>query len=401
MPLPHPTSMRSSAHRLVRPIIEFLHVEAAAGIALLVATAIALLWANLPWSESYHSFWSTHVSLGPGWWTLRSDLHGLVDDGLMALFFFVVGLEIKREWVSGELRDRRAAVLPAAAALGGMVVPALLYTAITLGTGFEHGWGVPMATDIAFAVGVLALLGPRVPTSLRVFVLTLAIVDDIGAIVVIALFYGSDVDGRYLLVALALAALAGGLWHWRVMPPVVPVLIGIGLWMAVYASGIHATIAGVVLGLLVPAGAVAERLERGLHPWVSFGVIPVFALANAGVPLGRAAVTEHPRVLAGVAIGLVAGKAIGVTAGAWVAVRSGAAALPTGVGWGLLTAAAVLTGIGFTVSLFVTGLAFEADSAADAAKIAILTASVVAAVAGALAVRGALPKTATSCICND
>jgi Na+:H+ antiporter, NhaA family len=215
VPLPHPRRWPSHARRITRPIIEFLHVEAAAGVALLVATAVALLWGNLPWSESYHSLWSRPVSFGPGSWTLSSDLHGLVNDGLMALFFFVVGLEIKREWVSGELRDRRAAVLPAAAALGGMAVPALLYTAINLGSGFTHGWGVPMATDIAFAVGVLALLGPRVPTPLRVFVLTLAIVDDIGAIVVIALFYGTDVDGRHLVLAVALAALAALLWRWR------------------------------------------------------------------------------------------------------------------------------------------------------------------------------------------
>jgi NhaA family Na+:H+ antiporter len=299
--------------------------------------------------------------------------------------------------VSGELRDRRAAVLPAAAALGGMVVPALLYTAVNLGSGFEHGWGVPMATDIAFAVGVLALVGPRVPTPLRVFVLTLAIVDDIGAIVVIALFYGTGVDGRYLVVAAALAAVAGALWCWRAVPPIVPALVGIGLWMAVYASGIHATIAGVVLGLLVPAGAVGERLERALHPWVSFAVLPVFALANAGVPLGRAALADHPRVLVGVGLGLVAGKVIGVTAGAWLAVRFGAGILPSGVGWRLLAAAAVLTGIGFTVALFITGLAFETESAADAAKLGILMASFVAAVAGALAVRAALPHAEQSC----
>ena len=407
--------------RLPRFVHEFLETEAAGGAVLLGAAVVALVWANSPWNASYDDVWGTQVSLRLGRFSLQDDLRHWVNDGLMALFFFVVGLEIKRELVTGDLRDRRAAALPALAAAGGMVVPALLFVAVTAGSGASRGWGVPIATDIAFAVGVVALLGPRVPPSLKLFLLTLAIVDDIGAIVVIAVFYAGDVHPEYLITA---AAILGAMAVLRVVGVVglAPyVLLGIGVWLATRASGVHATIAGVALGLLAPARPLipatvarewaadladdpapaeldtmtrlartavspAERMEHALHPWTSFLVVPVFALANAGVEIGADSVSSGAaaRVAGGVGVGLVVGKLVGITGASWLAVRSGLARLPEGATWPMVAGIAAIGGIGFTVSLFVSELAFGPGPVQDAAKIGVLSGSTIAAVAGAL-----------------
>lgn len=416
-------SDRRLARVLAQPLRAFLEIEASGGILLFAATVVALVWANSPWRHGYATLWATNLRLSVGPWRFDETLHLFVNDGLMAVFFFVIGLEIKREWVSGELRDRRAALLPAVAALGGMVVPALIYVGFTAGTAGGHGWGIPMATDIAFALGVMALLGSRVPTPLKVFLLTLAIVDDIGAIVVIAVFYGTHLSWLWLGVAVALLALVALLARIKVRWTPVYVVIGMVVWYATYRSGVHATMAGVALGLLTPALAfqppevtagvadrlrtgpapraealrgmgrvvresvpVLDRVETALHPWTSYVIVPAFALANAGVPLGEGIHGEGVAVAMGVGVGLVAGKTVGVAGAAWLAIRTGVAHLPEGVRWIQVVGVAMLAGIGFTVSLFVTSLAFapgrEVVHLASHAKLAILVASAVAAIAG-------------------
>lgn len=299
---------------------------------------VALVWASSPWSEAYEA-----LARGRPW----------VNAGLMPLFFFVVGLELKRELVHGSLRDRRASVVPVAGAAGGMVVPALVYLVVSRGhEGVAHGWGIPMATDIAFAIGVVSLLGSRVPASLKLFLLTLAVVDDIGAIVVIAVVYAGD-------------GLAG-----------------------------HVGVVGVVLGMLVPARPSAVRLERFLHPWTSFVVLPLFALANAGVNLrGSGLAGGGPAAVAtAVAAGLVLGKAAGITGAVWLAVRSGQGRLPDGATWPMVVAVATVGGVGFTVALFVAELAFAPGPFQDAAKVGVLAGSAVAALAGVGILHRACPR---------
>jgi Na+:H+ antiporter, NhaA family len=407
--------------RMARPLAQFLRVEAAGGMLLAVAAAVALVWANSPWRAGYVALWATPVDISIGSFHLAEDLHGVVNDGLMAIFFFVVGLEIKREWTVGELRDRRQAALPAMAALGGMIVPALIYLAFNTGGPEGRGWGIPMATDIAFAVGVMALLGRRVPPPLKVFLLTLAIIDDLGAIVVIAVVYSDDLAPGYLLAAAAVVAAVAMLRRGHVTYPPIFVAAGVGLWLCLHESGVHATIAGVVMGLLTPAVAlqpdlqtqavvdalenrdeltaeevrataaaikgsvsIAERVGELLHPWSSYVIVPLFALANAGIVLQRDALTGATSVFAGVGLGLIVGKCVGVTGFAWLTIRVGVAQLPRGVVWGQFVGAAVLAGIGFTVSLFITELAFTDDDLVAAAKLGILVASILAAVIGAL-----------------
>jgi len=362
---------------------------------LLVAALAALLWASGPWDGAYRRLWAARLPLGAGAAVLRLDLHGWVNDGLMALFFFVVGLEIRREVVRGELREPRAAAMPALAAAGGMAVPALVFLVVTRGTGAGRGWAIPMATDIAFAVGVLALLGRRVPASVRLFVLTLAVVDDLGAILVIALFYTSGLHARYLAAALALTAVLGILRRAGVQSMPLYIGVGAGLWLAVRASGVHPTVAGVVLALFVPAGR-SVRLEDRLRPWTTFLVLPLFALANAGVRI-RADVV-HARgatpVLVGVVVGLVLGKVVGITGAARLAARIGLGHPPGGASWSIVAAAATVAGIGFTVSLFIAELAYPPGPVQDAAKLGVLTASLVAGTMGALAVRAVAARTA-------
>ena len=360
-------------------IQRFIATESAGGVVLVAGAVVGLVWANSPLRDSYDSLLSTELAL-------HLDLHAWVNDGLMALFFLVVGLEIRRELTSGELSDPRAAAAPAIAAVGGMVVPALLYLAVVGGGPGRDGWGVPMATDIAFALGVIALLGSRVPSSLKLFLLTLAIVDDIGAIVVIAVFYTADLHAGALAGAGAILLLMLGLRLTKVGWWPVYLVLGAVLWFAVHESGVHATIAGVVMAFAVPT-SMAERLEHGLHPWTSFLVIPIFALANAGVELTSSALDSPGTagVAAGIAVGLVAGKTLGVTGATWLAVRTGVGRLPEESTWLQVIGIACIAGIGFTVSLFVTELAFEPGSPlATAAKLGVLTGSCVAAVIGAV-----------------
>ena len=400
----------------------FLRTEAAGGLVLLAATVVALGWANSPWDGSYTRLWATPVDLRVGTVGFSNDLRHFVNEGLMTLFFLVIGLEIKRELVTGELRSWRTAALPGLAAVGGMALPAAIYLALTLGHPGTRGWGIPMATDIAFALGVVALLGPRVPSPLRLFLLTLAVVDDIGAIVVIAVFYSSGIDLLPLALGAGLIVVMAGLRRLGILWMPLHALIGLGVWLATYKSGVHATLAGVALGLLAPgrplvAGAVArewaedlsdepvpdelramtrlanssmslaERLEHDLHPIASFVVIPLFALANAGVVLEGSALPAPggTRVVLGIVLGLVVGKTVGITATSWMAVRAHVAVLPSGVSWRQLAGIAAAAGVGFTVSLFVAGLAFSEPSLESAAKIGILLASVLASVLGLLA----------------
>jgi len=412
--------------RLPQSVRDFMATEASGGILLLVAAVVALIWANSAWGDGYQSVWNTEISVNIGRYVLEEDLQHWVNDALMAIFFFVVGLEIKRELVEGELRDPRTAAMPAIAALGGMVVPAVLFALVAAGTDGSRGWGIPMATDIAFAIGVVALLGSRVPASLKLFLLTLAIVDDIGAILVIGVFYSSGLEPRFLLAALALVAAIVLLNRAGVVWAAPYLVLGVALWLATYASGVHATLAGVVLGLLTPARSLlpatvarnwaadlddepspheldamtklarhavspAERIAHLLHPWTSFLIVPLFALANAGVVI-RSDSFDAPgatMLTIAVMVGLVVGKTLGIAGAAWLAARTGIGRLPEGVTWPMMLAISTVAGIGFTVSLFIAELAFAIGPLQDAAKLGVLAASAVAALVGGLALRRA------------
>ena len=404
----------------------YMGTEAGGSALLLAAALLALAWANSPWSGSYDAFWSMPASLGIGDLSLSLALHDWVNDGAMALFFLVVGLEITREVSTGELRNRRSVAAPALGALGGLAAPALLYLAVNPSGPASSGWGIVMSTDTAFVLGVLALFGPRCPDRLRLFLLTLAIVDDIGAIGVMALFYTDEI----VLPAVALAAVLVAVllvmrWMgvWRLSPYV---LVGIALWLTVHESGVHATLAGVLLGLLLPSRPPARRevdrtaeygralrespdaerarlanlavaatvpanarLQEALHRWTAYVVVPVFGLANAGVSLApetlRTAATSP--VTVGVVLGLVVGNAVGITAGTALALRTGWGVLPGGVRWSHLFAGATLAGIGFTISLFITDLAFSDELLREQAKIGILAGSLTAAVLGTVVLR--------------
>jgi NhaA family Na+:H+ antiporter len=422
--VPWSRSDRPLARRVAQPLQSFLEAEASSAILLVSAAAVALVWANSPWRESYAELWGTRLTLRIAGWELSEDLRHWVNDGLMSIFFLVVGLEIKRELLTGELRDRRAAALPVVAAIGGMVVPSLLYVAVNAGGDGHRGWGIPMATDIAFALGVLTLAARRAPASLKPFLLTLAIVDDIGAIIVIALFYSEGISVAALLVAAGLVGLTFLLQRFDVRATILYLGLGVGVWLAFFEAGVHPTIAGVILGLLTPAEAfqrpravsreavrTAEttvddpdppdadapqwlrlawlsreavsplaRVEAALHPWSSYLVVPVFALANAGVVLSADALADSASsaVTLGIVLGLVVGKAIGVTLASAVAVRTGLGRLPAGCEWRDLVGVAALAGIGFTVSLFVTDLAFGQGALADQAKVGVFAASIAA-----------------------
>ena len=436
---------RTLAERAFRPFQQFAHEASAGGIVLLACTVLALIWANSPWASSYVHLWEQKITVGSPGWGLSLSLHHWINDGLMAVFFFVVGLEIKREFLVGELASVRQAAFPMAGAVGGMVVPALIYVAFNAGGEGAAGWGIPMATDIAFALGVLALLGSGVPLALKVFLAALAIVDDIGAVLVIALFYSGELSTTALgwagaIMALLVLANLGG-----VRNPVPYALLGLVLWAAVLESGIHATVAGVLLALTIPsrtridAGEFSRRarealagfesasrpgatvltdadqqaalrdierlceaaqapllkLETKLHGVVAFGIMPLFALANAGVrlegPLGQ--VITDP-IAMGIVLGLAVGKPLGITLLAWLAVRIGLAARPAGVSWMAVHAVSWLAGIGFTMSLFIGSLAFASEGPLLAAKIGILAGSLLAGVVGALLLRSALARMA-------
>jgi len=378
---------RPFRHVVRAPVVRFMELEASGGIAMLAAAIVALLWANLL-GDSYHDVWFRELSLFPGDLAVTLTWEEWVNDGLMAIFFFVVGLEVKRELISGELSDRKAAALPVLAALGGMLVPALIYLMIGGGTE-SRGWGVPVATDIAFAVGVLTLLSKRVPASLKIFLLTLAVADDIGGIVVIAAFYTDDLSVPWFALAVASFVVVGGLRASGVLSRVAYILVALVAWYAMLRSGVHATIAGVVLGLMTPAEPVKGRevlaaIEERLQPWTSYAIVPLFALANAGVVVGGDALGDAftSPVAWGIILGLVVGKTVGISLASWIAIRSGLAKLPTGATMHHIVGAAALGGIGFTVALFIANLAFEQPEHLDHAKIAILTASVVAGILG-------------------
>ena len=412
------SSDNSLAKFVARPVLRFIDREVASGVLLLIATAVALFWANSPWGASYESFWHTDIKIVVGSWHFPHMTVGhFVNDGLMALFFFVVGLEIKRELVTGQLNTLRAAALPAIAAVGGMIGPALLYFMLNNSGEAARGWGIPMATDIAFAVGIVALLGARVSPKLKLFLLTLAIVDDIGAIAVIAIFYTTDLSISWLVIAVVGLVGIRVLQILKVWAIAVYILLGIFIWYAMLESGVHATIAGVALGLLTPArpllaerdaqsivdampddagiGEVrhvsflvqesvplTERFENFLHPFTAYMIIPIFALANAGIVLTseKVSAATSSNVTIGIILGLVVGKPLGITLFAWVATKVGFE-LPPGINWVQFIGMGLAAGIGFTVSIFVAGLAFQTDAITDLGKIGILAASAVAAVA--------------------
>lgn len=400
----------------IRPLSDFLATESAGGVVIVAGAFVALLWANSPWHDVYEELWTAALELRLGSRSLTLDLRHWVNEGLMTVFFLVVGLEVKRELVEGELRDRRRRMLPLFAALGGMAVPALLFILINIGKPEIRGWGVPMATDIALAVGLLSLAGNRVRPSLKVFLLALAIADDIGAILVIALFYNTA--GNRAWLALAAAAIISTVVVRRRRVNALPVYVALGacLWLALHWAGIHATLAGVVMGLLAPTKAYlppelidqakltnlssvedaleTRRLARGsvsvvawlehqLHPWTSYAIVPLFALANAGVVISaetlRVATTSS--VTAGVVAGLVIGKPLGIVGASLLAVHLRIASLPREVRWTGIAGAGLLAGVGFTVSLFIAELAF-AQQALDLAKLGIVAASAVAGTLG-------------------
>ena len=411
----------------------------AGGLVLLVCAAIALIWANSPWAHGYDALWNTRISIGFGGSHASLTLHGIVNDGLMAVFFFLVGLEIKREILVGELATVRKATLPVAAAFGGMIVPALLFVSLNTAGADARGWGVPMATDIAFALGVLALLSERIPASLRVFLSALAIADDLGAVLVIALFYTATISWVALAAAAALLLLSIVANIVGVRATWAYALIGLALWVAVLLSGVHATVAGVLLALTIPSrtrideaaflagarNALADfhdaqapertvlssrahqvalqdlntladqaqaplvRLEQGLHGTVTFGIMPLFALANAGVTLRGTTHLLGSHVALGVIVGLFLGKPLGILIASWVAVRSGLATVPDGVSRRMLIGVACLGGIGFTMSLFIAGLAFGSSAELlTSAKLGTFTASILAGCVGWLILRG-------------
>lgn len=371
----------------------FLRDESISGKLILGATTLALIVVNSPLHDAYEHFWQLDLGIGLGSWDLSQSLRHWVNEGLMAIFFLVVGLEIKREFVHGELRELKMASLPIAAALGGMAVPAFIYAGLNTAPDAARGWGIPIATDIAFAVGILMLLGKHVPFSLKIFLLTLAIADDIGAIIVIALFYAEIIHVGYLIFSIGLLV---GLWLFRhklAGKAWLLLLLGAILWTTTHNSGVHASIVGVALGLLAPMSvadseaSVAERLERTFLPVSTFIVLPAFAFANAGVVLSTHALTNPSTssVLWGVVLGLAFGKMIGITLAIWLMVRFGSARLPTGASWKHMIAVGFIAGIGFTVSLFITELAFGSNTQLlETAKVGIFIGSALSALFGSL-----------------
>lgn len=431
-PRPDVSRTQRLTERALATLEGFLHIEAASGIVLLVAAAAALIWANSPWADDYQTLWHTAFSVAVGNHVFSRSLHFWINDGLMTIFFLVVGMEIRREVHEGALRHVRQAVLPMAAALGGVIVPALIYLGLNLDSGQPHGWAVPTATDIAFAVGVLALLGRSIPGQVRVFLLMLAIIDDIVAVLIIAIFYsgGMDVDG-FLLAALGVA-LVWMLQRMGIGSAFAYVIPGVVLWTGFLVAGVHPVLAGVLLGLMTPVHArsmhehplhlfsrvsseltrrppertdrpdqlarslrqirIAQRemrppvvrVQTTLHPWVAYGVMPLFALANAGIVVGGIdySINGSQWVVLGIALALVAGKPVGVVATSWILVRIGACRLPAGLSWGGIWLAGLLAGIGFTMSIFIATLAFADADLLVAAKLGVLGGSLVAGTLG-------------------
>lgn len=403
----HTDHARPKPYGIPSAIREFLRLESAGGILLAIATLLALLFANTRGEALYEAFLDTPVAVQIGQFKLAKPLILWINDGLMAVFFFVVGLELKREAMEGELSSPSQIVLPAVAAVGGMIVPAGIYAWLNWGDPVSmRGWAIPAATDIAFALGVLSLLGSRVPNGLKVFLLTLAILDDLGAIVIIAIFYTDQLSIASLLAAACAIAALVGLNRAKVAAVAPYLFVGLVLWVAVLKSGVHATLAGVVVALFIPMrnAAIPEesplrRLEHDLHPVVVFGILPLFAFANAGVSLKEASLaTLFAPVPLGVAAGLVLGKTVGVFVAICVVVGTGFARLPAGANWWSMFGVSALCGIGFTMSVFIAGLAFgdDAPSHAVAAVIGVLMGSFVSAVIGYLILAAALPRHSAS-----
>ncbi|MFZ2323478.1 MAG: Na+/H+ antiporter NhaA [Ignavibacteriaceae bacterium] len=429
--------------KLLSPLQQFLHAEASGGILLIIFTIVALVWANSPLAETYHNLWHTNLSIDIGGLGLNYSLHHWINDGLMVIFFFVVGLEIKRELLVGELSSVKKSALPIAAALGGMIFPAVIYTLFNTGTDGASGWGIPMATDIAFVVGILALLGNKVPLSLKIFILALAIVDDIGAVLVIAVFYTSEISFISLMIAAGLLVLLVAMNRSGVRNLLIYSLVGVALWLAFLKSGVHTTVAGVLLAFTIPASSrintkkfsnetealikdfdnagehgnnvltnserltivdqienncekiltPLQRFEHGLHPWVSFFIMPIFALANAGVSIGgdfSSSLTNYVSI--GIVLGLFIGKQIGIFSFSYLAVKFKLASQPEGVSWKKIYAAAILGGIGFTMSLFIANLAFNSEELLNTAKVGILSGSLISGIIGFIILKSALNK---------
>ena len=398
-----------------RPFRAFARHSWAGGVLLAVCAVIAIALANSPFSEAWSHLWHLPLTVGFAGKVVSHGLGHWINDGLMVLFFLLVGLELKREMVSGELSSLRRALLPIAGAVGGMVAPALIYAWLNHGREGAAGWGIPMATDIAFALGVMRLVaGPRVPAALYLFLTALAIADDLGAVLAIAFFYTEAINLRALCIAGAIFLLLIGLNRLRVTAGMPYAVLGMLLWMAVLSSGVHATIAGVLLACTIPIrgsedrDSTLHRWEHMLHPWITFLIVPMFALANAGVQVsGNLAAALRAPVFWGVLAGLAIGKPVGITLLSFIVVRCRLASLPPGVGWGQIAAVAFLGGIGFTMSLFINELAFrglpddQAALLAAEAKLGIIVASVVAMVLGAVGLRvfgprgGATPDAAS------
>ncbi|SKA32648.1 sodium/proton antiporter, NhaA family [Chitinophaga eiseniae] len=428
---------KSPIDQILKPVSKFIHQEFTGGIILFISVIIAIFWANSPWSESYHRLWDTGFAVGFDGQGFARPLHVWINDGLMALFFFVIGLELKREFIAGELSTIKKASLPMVAALGGMLVPALIYTAFNHDLNSSHGWGIPMATDIAFALGLLSLAGKNIPTSIKVFLSALAVADDLGAVLVIALFYTNEV--AFLPLALG-GVLLAVLWIGNTMGirgTIFYLILGIIVWYCFLLSGVHATIAGVLVAFMIPArtkideqeyvqsvrgyaeqfekaipqrGSLTtheqhrmiekikqlsldaetplQKIENTLHPWVAFVIMPLFALANAGIHIEADFLhsLSNP-VSVGVALGLILGKFIGVLLFAWIMVKLKWANMPHLATWKHIVGVALLAGVGFTMSLFITGLAFDDGAMVDNAKYGILLASLISGTAGLIVLK--------------
>lgn len=428
---------KSPIDQLLKPVSKFIHQEFTGGIILFISVIIAIAWANSPWAESYHTLWETTFSVGIDGEGFVKPLHVWINDGLMALFFFVIGLELKREFISGELSSAKKAALPMVAALGGMLVPALIYTAFNYNEPSSHGWGIPMATDIAFALGLLSMAGKHIPGSVKVFLSALAVADDLGAVLVIALFYTNEIAlmplgiGGALLVLLWIGNMLG------IRSTFFYLIVGIVIWYCFLLSGVHATIAGVLVAFIIPArtkineeefvlkmrehvdtfenaipqnGSLTtseqhltiekikelcldaetplQKIEYSLHPWVAFVIMPLFALANAGMHIDSNFLSSLSNpVSMGVSLGLVIGKFVGVLGFTWLMVKMKWAALPYRADWRHITGIALLAGVGFTMSLFISGLAFDNATMVNEAKYGILLASLVAGTAGIILLR--------------
>ncbi|MGY4385072.1 NhaA family Na+:H+ antiporter [Pedobacter sp. UYP24] len=428
---------KSPIEKIIAPVSRFIHLEYTSGIVLLITVIIAIIWANSSWHNAYHHLWEIDFSVGFNTSVLSLPLHVWINDGLMAIFFFVIGLELKREFMNGELSSFRKALLPMSAALGGMIVPALIYFAINAGTDADHGWGIPMATDIAFALALLSMAGKHIPSSVKVFLSALAVADDLGAVLVIAFFYTSGVNFTALGIAgiFLIVLIAGN--RLGVRNSMFYLIIGFGVWIGFLLSGVHATIAGVLVAFTIPAATrinevvysdnlkkltqefeqeipsnstlttpqqhqtiqhvknlsmaaetPLQKIEHALHPWVAFGIMPLFALANSGIVIGADFLTSviNP-VSIGVTVGLVAGKFIGILFFTWLMVKTGMGMLPEGANWRHIIGVALLGGIGFTMSLFISGLAFKNPEFVDQAKYGILIASILAGILGTLVLK--------------